>query len=275
MRGIYSVVLFCAAPFLAPSATTSVCSPYTFIGRVMDASHDAFSSNRVAKIEAANANGDLLARTKTFFRADSRRNYALQIPMATGEVDGYAIQNATLDIAVTDDLGKVWRGVVVNPEVGVPGGVREVDIILGEDMDGDGIDDSLYARLKAQWEDSDYWRPGETFDPHKDYDGDGMSTIAEALAGTNPYDPEDVFRITAFSSSSSSALAFNAVGGRSYTVVEAHSLSAKDWKTREFFLPDSDVPANVLSVPSGSRSSSSTVYLLPSGTNAFFRVRVE
>ena len=241
----------------------------------MDASHDAFSSNRVAKIEAANANGDLLARTKTFFRADSRRNYALQIPMATGEVDGYAIQNATLDIAVTDDLGKVWRGVVVNPEVGVPGGVREVDIILGEDMDGDGIDDSLYARLKAQWEDSDYWRPGETFDPHKDYDGDGMSTIAEALAGTNPYDPEDVFRITAFSYSSSAALAFNAVGGRSYTVVEAHSLSAKDWKTREFFLPDSDVPANVLSVPSGSRSSSSTVYLLPSGTNAFFRVRVE
>ena len=275
MRGIYSVVLFCAAPFLAHAATTSVCSPYTFIGRVMDASHDAFSSNRVAKIEAANANGDLLARTKTFFRPDSRRNYALQIPMATGEVDGYAIQNATLDIAVTDDLGKVWRGVVVNPEVGVPGGVREVDIILGEDMDGDGIDDSLYARLKAQWEDSDYWRPGETFDPHKDYDGDGMSTIAEALAGTNPYDPEDVFRITAFSSSSSSALAFNAVGGRSYTVVEAHSLSAKDWKTREFFLPDSDVPANVLSVPSGSRSSSSTVYLLPSGTNAFFRVRVE
>ena len=241
----------------------------------MDASHDAFSSNRVAKIEAANANGDLLARTKTFFRADSRRNYALQIPMATGEVDGYAIQNATLDIAVTDDLGKVWRGVVVNPEVGVPGGVREVDIILGEDMDGDGIDDSLYARLKAQWEDSDYWRPGETFDPHKDYDGDGMSTIAEALAGTNPYDPEDVFRITAFSYSSSAALAFNAVGGRSYTVVEAHSLSAKDWKTREFFLPDSDVPANVLSVPSGSRSSSSTVYLLPSGTNAFLRVRVE
>ena len=275
MRGIYSVVLFCAAPFLAHAATTSVCSPYTFIGRVMDASHDAFSSNRVAKIEAANANGDLLARTKTFFRPDSRRNYALQIPMATGEVDGYAIQNATLDIAVTDDLGKVWRGVVVNPEVGVPGGVREVDIILGEDMDGDGIDDSLYARLKAQWEDSDYWRPGETFDPHKDYDGDGMSTIAEALAGTNPYDPEDVFRITAFSYSSSAALAFNAVGGRSYTVVEAHSLSAKDWKTREFFLPDSDVPANVLSVPSGSRSSSSTVYLLPSGTNAFFRVRVE
>lgn len=275
MRGIYSVVLFCAAPFLAPAATPSVCSPYTFIGRVMDASHDAFSSNRVAKIEAANANGDLLARTKTFFRADSRRNYALQIPMATGEVDGYAIQNATLDIAVTDDLGKVWRGVVVNPEVGVPGGVREVDIILGEDMDGDGIDDSLYARLKAQWEDSDYWRPGETFDPHKDYDGDGMSTIAEALAGTNPYDPEDVFRITAFSYSSSAALAFNAVGGRSYTVVEAHSLSAKDWKTREFFLPDSDVPANVLSVPSGSRSSSSTVYLLPSGTNAFLRVRVE
>ena len=198
MKGIYHVVLFCAAPFLAHAATSSVCNPYTFIGRVMDARHDAFGSNRVAKIEAANANGNLLAETKTFFRADSRRNYALQIPMATSQVDGYAVQNAAIDVEVTDDLGKVWSGVVVDAAVGVPGGVREVDIILGEDQNGDGIDDSLYAQLEAQWEDSDYWRPGETFDPHKDYDGDGISTIAEALAGTNPYDPQDVLRITAF-----------------------------------------------------------------------------
>ena len=76
MKGICYVVLFCAVPFLAQAAT-SVCNPYTFVGRVMDAKHDAFSSNRVAKIEAANANGDILVQTKTFFRTDSRRNYAL------------------------------------------------------------------------------------------------------------------------------------------------------------------------------------------------------
>ena len=53
MKGICYVVLIGAAPFLAQAATPSVCNPYTFIGRVMDAKHDAFGSNRVAKIAAA------------------------------------------------------------------------------------------------------------------------------------------------------------------------------------------------------------------------------
>ena len=286
MKGIYHVVLFCAAPFLAYAATSSVCNPYTFIGRVMDARHDAFGSNRVAKIEALNANGNLLSRTTTFFRADSRRNYALQIPMATDKVDGYAVQNAAIDVEVTDDVGKVWSGVVVDAAVGVPGGVREVDIILGEDLNGDGIDDSLYAQLEAQWEESDYWRPNESFDPHKDYDGDGVSTIAEALAGTSPYDPQDVLLITAFAPAGRSrsratgtppmALTFHAIGGRAYTVEEATSLTAKDWAPREFFTQDSDTAVNVLSFPSGSGRTTSTVYLLPTSvSNAFFRVRAE
>lgn len=278
------VVLSGGVPFLAQAAT-SVCNPYTFVGRVMDAKHDAFGSNRVARISAANADGDLLAQTKTFFRADSRRNYALQIPMATSDVDGYAVQNAAIDVEVTDDLGKVWSGVVVDAAVGVPGGVREVDIVLGEDKDGDGIDDLLYAQLEAQWEDSDYWRYGETFDPHKDYDGDGVSTIAEALAGTNPFNPNDTLRITAFAPAGRSrsraagtppmALTFNGIGGRTYTVEESTSLTAKDWAPREFFTQDSDTPVNVLSFPSGSGRTTSTVYLLPSTSNAFFRVRAE
>ena len=105
MKRILYIVLFFATPFMAWAATPAAVTPYTFIGRVMDAQHVAFGSNRVAKVAASTTDGDLLSRTTTFFRADSRRNYALQIPMATGEVDGYAVQNATLDITVTDDLG--------------------------------------------------------------------------------------------------------------------------------------------------------------------------
>ena len=216
----------------------------------------------------------------------SRTSCGTRLPMATSEVDGYVVTNAAIDITVTDDLGKVWRGVVVDASAGVPGGVREVDIVLGADTNGDGIDDSLYAQLEAQWEDSDYWRYGETFDPHKDYDGDGVSTIAEALAGTNPYDPQDVLLITAFAPAGRSrsratgtppmALTFHAIGGRAYTVEEATSLTAKDWAPREFFTQDSDTAVNVLSFPSGSGRTASTVYLLPtSPTNAFFRIRAE
>ena len=289
MAFVVSYSLFTATYSLA-AGPSAVVTPYTFVGRVMDAKHDAFGADRTATIEASNADGSLLARAKTFFREGSRRNSALQIPMATSQVDGYAVTNAAIDVTVTDDLGKVWRGVVVDAAAGVPGGVRELDIVLGADADGDGIDDSLYAQLEAQWEDSDYWRPGETFDPHKDYDGDGVSTIAEALADTNPYDPEDVLRITAFACADSAAagtrsrdaasapmsLTFDAIGGRAYTVEEATDLLAKDWKTREFFLPDHNAAVNVLSVQSGSGRVSSTIYLLPSSSpSAYFRVRAE
>ena len=261
-------------------------TPYTFLGRVMDSTHVAFDGDCAATIEASDSSGKLLAKTSTFFRADSRRNYALEIPMATSSANGYAVQDATLEIEVTDDLGKVWSGVVVDAAAGAPGGVREVDIILGEDQDGDGIDDQLYRRLKAEWERSEYWKAGETFDPTKDYDGDGASTIGEAFAGTNPFDPEDVLRITEFahsggthsraSASPVAALTFDTIGGRAYAVEEASDLTKKDWKPCAFMLPDSDVPVNIISVPSNAGLAPSTVYLLPSNaTNAFFRVRTK
>ena len=263
-----------------PAALT----PYTFLGRVMDSTHVAFDGDRTATIEVSDEQGKLLSRTATFTRADSRRNYALAVPMATGAANGYAVQNAALEIEVTDDVGKVWSGVVVDATAGAPGGVREVDIVLGEDQDGDGIDDQLYRRLKAEWERSEYWKAGETFDPTKDYDGDGASTIGEALAGTNPYDPEDKLRITAFdrtggtrsraSASPVAALTFDTIGGRAYAVEEASDLVKKDWKPCAFMLPDSDVPVNIISVPSNAGLAPSTVYLLPANpSNAFFRVR--
>ena len=268
------------------AATPAAVTPYTFLGRLVDSTHVAFDGDRVATIEVSDASGKLLAKSATFFRADSRRNYALEIPMATSSANGYAVQDAALEIEVTDDLGKVWSGVVVDAAAGAPGGVREVDIILGEDANGDGIDDALYTRLKREWERSAYYRAGEDFDPNKDYDGDGASTIDEALAGTNPFDPEDVLRIAAFSrtdgtrsrasASPVAALTFDSIGGHAYEVEEASDLAKKDWKPCAFTLSGSDVPVNVLSVPAAAGLVPSTVYLLPSNaTNAFFRIRTQ
>ena len=124
-------------------ATPAAASPYTFIGRVMDASHKAFDANRKAKVEAYNGDGERLSSATTFFREGSRRNYSLVVPMATAAAAGYAVQDDALEITATDDVGKTWRGVVVGATAGAPGAVREVDIVLGEDANGDGIDDSL------------------------------------------------------------------------------------------------------------------------------------
>ena len=149
MAVVISYSLFTINYSLATEPPAAV-TPYTFLGRVLDSTHVAFDGDRAATIEVSDEQGNLLSRTATFTRADSRRNYVLAVPMATSAANGCTVQNAALEIEVTDDLGKVWSGVVVDASAGVPGGVREVDIVLGEDADGDGIDATLATRLR--WE---------------------------------------------------------------------------------------------------------------------------
>lgn len=262
----------------AVNAAPVAVNSYTFIGRVMDSSHAAFDTNRIAKITAKSVATDkLLAKTSTYFRSDSRCNYTLAIPMASESAEGYAVKGTELDITVVDDSDRVWSGVVFNPIAEAPDKVREVDIVLGEDKDGDGIDDSLYEQLEALWERSDYCVGDEPFDPKKDYDGDGISTIDEALSGTNPYDPEDVLKITAFSHGEHVAISFASVGGRAYAVEAVDSIASTDWKPQEVTLnPEKWTPVNVIAVSNNPGSNASTVYLLPSSSGAaFFRVKVK
>ena len=169
--------------------------------------------------------------------------------------------------------------------MGEPGGVREVDIVLGEDADGDGIDDALYARLALEWEDSEAWRPGVSFDPNADYDGDGVSTIAEALAGTDPFNAKDSLRITAFelgatpprgSAAESLLLKFPPASGRAYVVQTANAPTGT-WSDVAFVPdPGDGTPVNVIARPSTTGADPATVYLLPTTNSAaFFRVKVD
>ncbi len=275
-------------PAAAAGAAAAATTPYTFLGRVMDARHAAFDASRLATLAASDAaSGGLLAETKTFFREDSRRNYVLKVPVATSPASGYAVQGTLLAITATDDIGRKWSGLVLDPLCGASGEVREVDIVLGEDANGDGIDDSLFEQLKQEWEMSDYWRRGETFDPTRDYDGDGISTINEAYAGTDPFDPEDVLHITAFSvadaapsplAARQSTLSFPTIPGRAYSVVTTTNLAGAAWSSIGFHTDPAakDAPVSILSIPSGAKASSSTIYLLPTTNSAaFFRIRME
>ena len=250
----------------------------------MDAAHVGFDTNRVAELAAYDAAGNLVASSKTFYKSDSRRNFALRIPMASKAVDGALTPGSAVRLEVTEPNGTVWSGVVVDKDaqLGAPGSVKEVDIVLAECTNEYGIDDYLLEDLYWDWVYSPYYKPGETFDPRKDYDGDGMSTINEALSGTNPFDPNDCLAIVSFRRAGQDAgakdiLSFECRPGRSYRLEVTDSLENPNWQTKEFSRDENGTPINYITVPAtGSSEETPTVYLLPqTGPKAFFRIKAD
>ena len=273
-----------AAPMALHAATPAVAAtPCTYVGRLMNAEHVGFDATRPATISAFDANNRMLAETKTFYRTDSRRNYALRIPMASKPVDGALAQGSTVQIRVTEPNGDVWSGVVVDSDavLGAPGSIKEVDIVLADCTNEYGIDDWLLEDLYWEWRYSDYYVAGETFDPRKDYDGDGASTIAEVFSGTDPFNPNDKLEIVSFKlggqDGSKDALTFTGRPGHAYGVEVSESLDGKSWKAKKLFCSETGEPVNYLSVPaSASSGEKPTIYLLPeTGRSAFFRVKTE
>ena len=273
-----------AANPMAATPAQSV-SPCTYVGRLMDAEHVGFDTNRVAEIAAYDASGKKVAESKTFYRPDSRRNYALRVPMASKQVDdGTPVPGSPVTIEVTEPNGMVWSGVVVDNDakLGAPGSLKEVDIVLSYCTNEHGIDDYLLDDLYWEWRYSGYYVQGETFDPRKDYDGDGMSTIGEALSGTNPFDPNDCLSIVSFRRAGQDVaekdiLSFECRPGRSYRLEVTDSLENPNWQPKEFARDENGTPINYINIPAnGSGEETPTVYLLPqTGPKAFFRVRAD
>ena len=267
----------CLTAPAAPAATPLLCNPYTFIGRITDARGMAFDDNRTATLTATTTapTNLLLARCTTFHRDDSRNNYRLVVPMATTPADGYALQNDTLLVAATDDLGRLWSGVIDPAVVGVPGTVSDVDIVLADDADGDGIDDTLYQELLDEWAASGLAGQGGEFDPNADHDGDGISTIDEARLGTDPFNGEDALRIDAIDlSTGTPAISASLPAGHVYTLETTHALTAP-WTPADFATSDAPSTArDCLSTPSAPDRLPVTLYLFPATNQSpvFFRL---
>ena len=285
-----TVVLAFVAPMAANGATTDpaqAVSPCTYVGRLMDAEHVGFDSNRVAEVVAYDASRKIVAKTQTKYWPDSRRNYALAIPMTSKQVDdGTPVPGAPVTIEVTEPNGTVWSGVVVDNDakLGAPGSVKEVDIVLASCSNQYGIDDKLLNDLWGAFRNSPYWA-GETremFDPRMDHDGDGMSTMSEALSGTNPFDPDDCLSIVSFrragqAAGSKDVLSFECRPGRSYRLEVTDSLENPNWQMQEFSRDENGTPINYINVPAnGSGEATPTVYLLPqAGPRAFYRIKAD
>jgi hypothetical protein len=84
------------------------------------------------------------------------------------------------------------------------------------DTDADGMPDS--------WEDQYSFNKNSAADAGLDADGDGLTNLQEYLAGTHPRQAGSSLRLTATLNGATAELRFNAVAGKTYTILYSDSL---------------------------------------------------
>jgi hypothetical protein len=152
--------------------------------------------------------------------------------------------------SATAGTTNTYRAVVrnaANPNPGVPSNLAT--IITVSDFDGDGIADP--------WEVSAGMSTNNPADALQDLDGDGMRTIDEYLAGTNPNDALSYLKVSNGSTPGSPLttyrIEFNAVAGRTYSILGSTNLAAPWVRVSDIVATPTDRVVEVFdSVPSGS-----------------------
>lgn len=284
MIGTMMAALACG-PALADDPV-QVLFPYSIAGRVVNYDGIAYEASDDITLYVRGTNGTVLAKSKVFDPGNPTAwNYRLDVPVATRSGGGYAAAGDVLALSAVDAKGVVYDGLVKGDDavVGRAGGTATVRVMLAEDANGNGIAD-VYERSKEY----DMWLADVSdpvFDPDKDYDGDGASNYDEYLAGTDPFDRNDYFRVKRAASLSAAekddaevlALTFEANAGRSYVVRETPSLDpgATRWARGVFRLDPAD-PATVERVTNDKNTwSERTIYLIKSGQSRFYKVEME
>jgi hypothetical protein len=123
-------------------------------------------------------------------------------------------------------------------------------LTVAADSDLDGMPDSYELAYSGTTTD---------FNPAADADGDGMSNLAEFLAGTDPFDPNSYLRVDQTHVADVAWITFAAVSNRTYSVQFSDAVPAATW------LKFAEVPSRA--------TNRVELFLAPhSNTNRFFRV---
>jgi hypothetical protein len=129
------------------------------------------------------------------------------------------------------------------------------------------LGDAEVAALHA----AEPWYLGPPPEPTEDSDGDGMTDVAEEVAGTDPEDPASVLKILGMTRDAGSiTLAWEGVPGRQYQAEQSDNLAA--WQS----VPGVDPVSLPTPVPPSAITSPLLEATFPQGgaTKRFYRIRV-
>jgi subtilisin family serine protease len=183
---------------------------------------------------------------------------SMATPHVTGAV-AFAAQNFPNE-TVAQRIARILTHVDV--KTGLQGKVvtgGRLNLLRIVDTDGNGLPD---------WWEQIYFGQPTGVNPTADRDGDGMTNLQEFFAGTNPSDPQSVFRISSIvgeMNGTGFVVTWTAVSGMSYRVSYSASL-AGPWL--------SDLPNSQITAQSGQTSLSYTDTTAGVASARFYRVQL-
>jgi hypothetical protein len=282
IRFIVLLVTF-ATMTLSAAAETIYMPPFTYAGRLMNYMRVSYTTT--ARIYARNTNGVLLAQAQVFKPSASALNYSLAVPLANTPTAKTAMVGDRLSFEV-DDGTVLWVNQQLMPQapVGNPGGLSIEDIVLAQDFNNNGIDDTYEAMIETlRFMLEEIYEP---YNPDADYDGDSVSNRDEYLAGTDPLSAADTFKVAAADilvpaiqiEPTKIAITFYAMRGRTYSVVASDSLSQPNWETISFALSaatDAPTMTRYLSPGAIEEEGMVTFHAVITNPKMFYRLRVQ
>jgi len=229
--------LLLSAFLLQPSALLNAFPPaphHLFMGTVRDEYGNPITASG-AKVIFDTPSGRSVT---TMVRPGLGRgvNYKLAVPMDSGITDDAYAPTAmapTLPFTIRVRIGQVdYLPIELKGDFGHMGEAGEttrLNLTLGVDSDGDGLPDAWEQSLISAFPNL---KTLEDVKGGDDSDGDGMSNLAEYLAGSYAFDPGDGFelKIKRFNAGRP-VMEFLAVHGRTYTVYGSANL--KNWEPVE------------------------------------------
>lgn len=171
-------------------------------------------------------------------------NYQLKVPMDAGMSDDLYKPTALrptvpfllrVHIKQKEYLPIEMRGDYTY--LGQPGQKTRIDLTLGEDSDSDGIPDAWERALLAMSGGNN--TNLAAINPQDDFDGDGLSNLAEYISGNYAFDSQNGFSLKMLGlHNGRTQLEFMAIRGRTYTVYS--SVDFWDWTPVKFQVPAQD-----------------------------------
>ena len=248
--------------------------PFTVYGMVKSWNGRAYSSNDNATV-IAKIGGVEVDRCQAASGVYPDLNYRIHIPMASAPVSGKGSTGDSISFEVYYDgqTHAVPPG-ETPPVVGQTGTAMACNLVVGTDVDGDGMPDEYENLLLPYYVGEGRGTSIWNILPNDDFDGDGYSNEQEFIAGTIPVEESDFLKIDEFKQSSAGlmALTFLSAPGRTYTVPQTTNLVVNAWTASELSLTTDTPPSQPFY--SSSADAYTTLYLLPTN-NVSFRLDVK